>query len=281
MQEIYGLIGDPVGHSLSPVMMNTAFDVTNMHARYFAFPIAPKNLVTALDGMRVLGFRGVNVTIPHKEAVFRALDHVSAEAGLAKAVNTLVPEADGGWTGHNTDVEGWWSSFSEGGQPKPTSVVTVLGAGGAARAVLAGLSVHAAGASVLLVARRAGQAIQLQEEFKSHLEIDVGEWQDRHRELERADFIVNTTPMGMWPSIEVSVLDDESCLHTGQVVQDLVYRPLVTKLLEQAARRGATVVDGARMLVGQGARAFELWTAHTAPVADMRKAVLERLVEAN
>ncbi len=278
MQEIYGLIGYPVGHSLSPVMMNTAFKVTNMDARYFAFPIDPVDLTTALDGMRVLGFRGINVTIPHKEAVYGALRHVSAEAGLAKAVNTLVPE-NGTWTGHNTDVEGWWSSFDEGARPRPGSVVTVLGAGGAARAVLAGLSMHVPGVQVVLSARRPNQAQQLQEEFQSHLEIRVGDWQDRHNEVERSDFIVHTTPIGMWPNIEDSVLCDERCLHAGQVVQDLVYRPLVTKLLEQAARRGAQVVDGARMLVGQGARAFELWTGRTAPVADMRKAVLEQLVQ--
>lgn len=277
MQDIYGLIGYPVGHSLSPAMMNAAFDATGLDARYAAFAVAKEDIDAALLGMRVLGIRGANVTIPHKEAVFRRLTSLSQEAQIAKAVNTLVPGADALWTGYNTDVEGWWHSFEATMRPKGSSQVAILGAGGAARAVLTGLSIHATGANVVVLARRHTQAQQLLDEFSSHLNVIGGSWDERHEYVNDADFIIQTTPIGMWPNSHESCLADDRCLHKGQVVQDLVYRPLSTKLLVQAESRGAAVVDGARMLVGQGARAFELWTGKPAPVDLMRQVVLEQL----
>ncbi|KPV38978.1 shikimate dehydrogenase [Alicyclobacillus ferrooxydans] len=278
MQHIYGLIGYPVGHSLSPVMMNRAFDASGMDARYVAFAVHPKDLGAALDGLHALGIRGVNVTIPHKETVYARLSTVTDEARMAKAVNTLTLGSDGLWTGHNTDVEGWWSSFDAQSRPTALSRVSLLGAGGAARAVLTGLAVHARGARVTIASRRTEQSEALAAEFESMLTVGTVPWEERHDVVESADHVIQTTPVGMWPNSEASCLDDVTCLHKGQVVQDLVYRPLRTSLLQQAAARGAHTIDGAQMLIGQGARAFELWTGLAAPTAQMRKAVLERLL---
>jgi shikimate dehydrogenase len=276
MQEMYGLIGYPVAHSLSPVMMNTAFHTIGRAAHYAAFAVHPEDLEAALQGLWALGFAGANVTIPHKETVFQHVMEVSPEAKLAKAVNTLV-RSEEGWIGHNTDVEGWWNSFAIGLKPKSSSVVSLLGAGGAARAVLTGLSLQTKGARVHLMARRLAQSERLALEFADYLDIHPVTWDERHEAIGQSNYVIQSTPLGMWPNVDVSCIQDETCFHPGQVVQDLVYRPLTTKLLTQAKARGCDLVDGARMLVGQGVKSFELWTGQSAPIEAMRSAVLVKL----
>lgn len=277
MTTLYALLGQPVGHSVSPRMMNRAFEHRAIDATYIGFSVTPQNLDRALAGLDALGAGGANVTIPHKTAVFQHVGSVSVEAQLAGAVNTLVRGEDGHFVGHNTDVLGWWQSVAEHAACHTPSRVLVVGAGGGARAVIVGLMRHCSSAQIRLTARRSEQARQLAAEFAEHTTIQVVEWADRHPAAAVSDWFIQTTPVGMWPHPTQSVLDDDSCLFPGQLVQDIVYRPLTTQILKSAARRGAIVVDGLAMLVGQGARAFELWTNQAAPLAEMRAAALAAL----
>ncbi|MCL6452482.1 MAG: shikimate dehydrogenase [Alicyclobacillus sp.] len=274
---LFGLLGYPVAHSVSPQMMNRAFAAVGLDAVYLPFAVDARDLRRALDGLAAIGVSGMNVTIPHKTAVFDWVADVTPEAKRAGAVNTLVPDGTGGYIGHNTDVDGWWQSVRPCLATRHLQRVLVFGAGGAARGVLVGLSLHCANVAVAVTARRADVAQALAAAFADVLSVEVVPWDARHQAAAEADWLIQTTSVGMWPAGDASVLEDDSCLSPRQLVQDVVYRPLRTRLLAAAERCGATVVDGLGMLVGQGARAFELWTGVPAPVAAMREAALQAL----
>ncbi|WP_067930984.1 shikimate dehydrogenase [Alicyclobacillus kakegawensis] len=279
MKKLYGLLGWPVAHSVSPAMMNAAFAELGIDAVYLAFAVPPADLRAALDGLLALGAGGVNITIPHKLGAYQWAPRHSDEARLAGAVNTLRlrPRSDADdpaapeVIGHNTDVAGWWTSLRTVLPHAPKRVV-ILGAGGAARAALAGLALYAQSAEVVLTARNPQKAAETAASFQEYISVSLLPWREREQAVAAADLVVNATPMGMWPHDDVSPIDDETCLHPGQVVQDMVYRPLQTRLLRQAARRGAKRVDGLDMLVRQGAEAFEFWLGVSAPVDVMRQA---------
>ncbi|WP_026960905.1 shikimate dehydrogenase [Alicyclobacillus herbarius] len=286
MQKLYGVLGWPVAHSASPAMMNAAFAASGVDGVYLAFAVPKTHLQSALDGLWALGAGGVNITIPHKLGAYQWAAEHTDEAKLAGAVNTLrfpaeVPDsseamAAAGTIGHNTDVSGWWTSL-QAALRKPPRRVVILGAGGAARAALAGLALYAKTAEVLVAARDERKAAATVESFQEYISVKPIAWAKREDAIAEADVIVNATPIGMWPNDEASPIDDEGCLQRGQVVQDMVYRPLATRLLQQAARRQAVRVDGLEMLVHQGAAAFEFWTGKTAPVSVMRSAAREFL----
>jgi shikimate dehydrogenase len=300
MSTLFGLLGWPVAHSASPAMMNAAFAATGIDGVYVAFAVPHARLDTALAGLEALGAGGVNVTIPHKQRAFRWVQTLTRQARLAGAVNTIrfaPSDGDGneavngslvnvelgdegapavGVVGHNTDVEGWWTSLTPH-LTKPPERVVIFGAGGAARAALAGLALHAPSAQVSLIAREPIKAAGTADAFAAYIRVRTVPWEERHAAVAEADLVVNATPIGMWPKEDQSPLFDTACLHSGQVVQDMVYRPLETLLLRQAAERGATVVDGLAMLVNQGAAAFTFWTGREAPVAVMREAALAHL----
>lgn len=257
-------------------MMNQAFEAEGREAVYLPFAVRPADIRAAVAGLRALGAGGFNVTIPHKQAVFELLDEVSETARAAGAVNTVTVGADGRLFGHNTDVDGWWASVRPH-LPGAPHRVAVLGAGGAARAVLTALSVHAPGAAVSVIARRLEQGEALAERFSESLRVTARAWAERHEAVAEADLVAQTTPIGMWPNHDASAVEDPACFFPGQVVQDAVYRPLKTRLLTQAAERGATIVDGLSMLVEQGALAYERWFDAPAPRDVMRRAA-ERAV---
>ncbi|WP_067923034.1 shikimate dehydrogenase [Alicyclobacillus shizuokensis] len=279
MKRVYGLLGWPVAHSASPAMMNAAFAELGIDAVYLAFAVPPANLQAALDGLLALGAGGVNITIPHKLGAYQWAPRHSDEARLAGAVNTLRlhPYSDGedpeaaDVMGHNTDVAGWWTSLRTA-LPRMPKRVVILGAGGAARAALAGLALYAPTAEVGLAARNLEKAAETAASFQEYISVNLVSWREREQAVAAADVVVNATPMGMWPQDDTSPIDDETCLHPGQVVQDMVYRPLETRLLQQAARRGAERVDGLDMLVRQGVEALEFWLGVSAPVEVMRQA---------
>lgn len=280
LTRLYGLLGWPVGHSVSPAMMNSAFAHRGVDATYVAFAVQPLHVEQAIAGLRALGAGGVNVTIPHKQTVFELVSRCTDEAVLAGAVNTVRFEDDGELTGHNTDVAGWWLGLSRALTPGfvPQSVV-ILGAGGAARAVMSALSLHLPTARIQLVARQQSKATELEGRFAHRLTVQVMPWEHRHGVIHDSDLVINTTPVGMWPQVDASPIDQVDCFHTGQVVQDIVYRPLLTKFMQQAEQRGAVVVDGLRMLVDQGALSFEFWTGVEAPRDLMYRAALQSLGE--
>ena len=259
---LFGLLGWPVSHSVSPAMMQAAFSELAIEGCYLPFPVRPEALADAVRGLQALGAVGVNVTIPHKQNVVPMLSLVTDEASRAGAVNTLKFDCESrAIIGHNTDVSGWWESLERRWPPRvQLRTVTLLGSGGAARAVLAALALHANHVHVRVTSRNRETTEELVRDFREVLELTPTVWEQREDSVAESDLVVQSTPMGMWPNVDDSPVIHAACFHPGQVVQDLVYRPLETRLLSQAREQGATVLDGLAMLVEQGALALEFWT---------------------
>ena len=275
--KITGVIGHPIGHSFSPVMHNAAFELLKLDYTYLAFDVPPHYLAEALQGLIALGIVGVNVTIPHKEAVIPLLDDLSSEAHATGAVNTLVNEG-GKLSGHNTDVHG----FVEMMKPLRRSItgkeVSILGAGGAARAVLYGLMTHFRPKSIHLLNRSVERANNLKDFFASSFgfqQIDVVDlyMPSAHKALSQSKLIVNTTPVGMVPNVDESPIPDNQILVKGQVLVDLVYNPPETQLTRMAKKQGLKTISGMEMLLHQGAKSFELWTNKKMPLDRVRQTV--------
>jgi len=265
---LYAVFGDPVGHSLSPVMHNRAFAAAGHNAVYLAFQVL--EIGSALAAVRTLGIRGVSVTIPHKIAVMEKLDEIDDTACRIGAVNTVVNRG-GRLRGYNSDCEGALRALRAKTAVRLADVA-VIGAGGAARAVAFG--VKAAGGRLTIINRSIvkGEALarELEADFKPLAELD---------QLE-AGILINTTSVGMSPQIAALPLD-RNLLRTGMLVMDVVYNPVKTALLKAAEQAGCTTIDGVDMFVFQGATQFELWTGLQAPIEIMRSAVLEALKPAD
>jgi len=271
-----GVIGWPVKHSLSPAMHNAAYAALGLNWCYVPLPVQPDKLGDALRGARALGLAGVNVTIPHKEAVIPYLDHLSAAAGAIGAVNTVTIEADGSLSGDNTDVFGFLAALERAGVEVAGRTALLLGAGGAARAAAYGLLTR--GARVRILARTAGRAVVLAGDMRQSI---PGAAIEPIAAPCPADLVVNCTPVGMWPHEAESPLPAGLALRPGMAVMDMVYRPLETRLLSQARAAGAQLISGLDMLVYQGAAAFERWVGQPAPADVMRAACLRALGEAH
>lgn len=276
---LYGLLGWPVGHSVSPPMVNAAFNKLGLEAYYTAFAVPPEDFTTAVHGLSALRAGGVNVTIPHKQSALRLATSISDAAKLAGAVNTLKFISETREVlGHNTDVSGWWKSLkAQTGGRETWNRVLVLGAGGASRAVLAGLALNAPQAEVFIAARKYEQTVQMAKEFEPYLSIRPIAWEGKEKWISQSELVVNTTPVGMWPNTESSPVLDAGCFEQGQVVQDLVYRPLHTRFLQLAASHGALVATGLSMLVEQGAEAVAFWTGREPDIECMLNAANEAL----
>lgn len=280
---VLGVIGWPVGHSLSPVMHNAAFQHQGMECHYAAFPVAPADLPAALAGVRALGLLGLNVTIPHKEAVIPLLDEVAPSAKQLGAVNTIVNRG-GRLVGYNTDGWGFISSLEEEGVNPKGQQAVVLGAGGAARAVAVHLALAGA-ARITIVNRTLQRAANLARLVTQAVPCTVvaaaqaGSDEER-RALSQADLVVNCTPMGMHPDqVDLTPVAEINLLPPSAVVYDAVYRPEETRLLREARQRGLRAISGLGMLIHQGACAWEYWFGHRGPVKVM-EAVVRRALEA-
>ena len=268
---VLGVIGHPVAHSASPAMHNAALAATGLDYVYAAFPVPPEGAAHVGAAMRHLGIRGLNVTVPHKHAVLSCLDEVAPEARSIGAVNTI-DHRDGRLVGHNTDAFGVLASLREGGLERLPPQVALLGAGGAARAVLHALLSREEVEEVMLLNRTAARAESLAEAMDGGGRVRVAPLAESGGARE-AGLVINATSIGMEPEAGVSPLGDGSVLHDGMVVLDIVYKPLRTRLLEQALAAGARALDGLGMLVHQGARSFEIWTGVRPPVDVMRRAI--------
>jgi shikimate dehydrogenase len=262
---IFAVFGNPVLHSLSPVMHNAAFAATGFNGIYAAIRV--KDIRPAVAGMRALGLKGASITIPHKESVLACLDDIDPTARRIRAVNTIVND-DGSLKGFNTDGDGVTQALAEKISIKGRRV-GILGAGGAARAVAFAVIGRGATATIFNRSREKGEALaaDLGADFKPLSEFDA----------ERCDILVNTTPVGMSPQGQDTPLLGEK-LKPGLVVMDIVYNPLKTRLLREAEAAGCETIDGLSMFVYQGARQFELWTGLAAPVEIMRMAVEAELL---
>ncbi len=263
-----GLIGWPVGHSFSPEIHNAAFSHCQLDYVYVPLPVEPSQLKGAVQGLVALGFSGANVTIPHKIAVMEYLDEIDETARLAGAVNTIVVQ-QGKLIGYNTDARGFMTALKQNGFAIQGKLVLLLGAGGAARAVLAGLA-NSDVKTVVVAARQPNQAQQFVKLFPA-VSVQSVLWSGNafQQEVSQADFIIQATPIGMYPNCEAMPLLPIAQLQPAAVVCDLIYNPVTTKLLAQSAAAGHPVLSGLSMLVEQAALAFEYWTGQAAPCQTM------------
>lgn len=265
---ILGIFGHPVEHTLSPAMHNAAFEYLGLDYCYLPFLVRPDALRQAVEALRALSLVGVNITVPHKEAVIPFLDEVSSEAAFIGAVNTLVNK-DGRLTGHNTDGRGFMLSLAARGIDVSDKSILVIGGGGAARAVSYSLSEKA---ERLVIHNRSCDKLRRLVNDLSMVRENVSAMEEL-RGIEQFDIIVNATSLGLKPDDPLPF--DPAPLTGNQVVCDLIYRG--TPLLATSERQGCTTVDGLGMLLYQGVLAFELWTTATAPVEVMKKALLARM----
>ena len=271
---LLGVIGYPVEHSSSPAMHNAALARTELDFAYLPFAVPPDRVAEVPVAMRTLGIRGLNVTVPHKVAVMEGLDEISEEARVIGAVNTIANQ-DGRLTGYNTDAEGVIVSLrADGGLDSLPAAVTLLGAGGAARAILYALLQAEEVEEVLLLNRTVEKAEALAADLDPESRrVRVGTLGGGDA-IGVAGLLINATSVGMHPRPDASPLPDPSVLHDRLTVLDIVYKPRRTRLLAQAEEAGARTVDGLGMLVHQGARAFEIWTGVAAPVEVMKQALV-------
>jgi shikimate dehydrogenase len=285
--KLLGVIGCPITHSLSPTMHNAALVDRARRLKhpyleyiYVPLPIAPADLGTALAGMAVSGWRGFNVTIPHKQAILPYLKTISPLAQAVGAVNTVSysPETEG-WVGTNTDVQGFMAPLKVLDYPWQTLKACILGSGGAARAVVSACTALGL-AEIHVVGRDPLKLQSLQHNLAEvNLAVTVQPWTALKTLLPQMTLVVNTTPIGMYPDVNASPLDTDTLaqLPKAAVVYDLIYTPKPTRLLALAQVQGCIAIDGLEMLVQQGAAAFELWTGDAPSLEIMRNAALDHL----
>ncbi len=265
-----GIIGCPLGHSISPAMHNAAFKELDLDFEYVPLEVDPEDLGEALKGLRAMHFAGFNVTIPHKETIVPYLDEVTQLARRIGAVNTVLNQ-EGKLVGYNTDGPGFIDSLKEdaGFNPKGKKCV-ILGAGGAGRAVAVSLS------------QNGSELISIYDIFSEKAEklaeyINGAVVKDLQKEIAAANLLVNASPIGMQPNIDDSPLPENIKLHQKLLVYDLIYNPPETKLLHLAKKAQAKAISGLGMLVRQGALAFTIFCGKTAPVEIMWQAAREAL----
>ena len=280
--ELLGVIGNPIGHSLSPVMHNAALNEMGSDFVYVAFPIDESVLSTAVAGFGAIGVQGFSVTIPHKQSIMAELVHISELATAVGAVNTVWKTAQG-WYGTNTDVEGFVSPLREMNRDWSEENAIVLGNGGAARAVVVGCA-ELGFKSIQVIGRNSNRLQDFLASFNNFESVasrlTVNTWDTLDSAIENADLIVNSTPIGMAPNINVSPLTSTQSqkIKNGAIAYDLIYTPNPTEFLKQAQVQGATAIDGLEMLVQQGAAALKIWTGNSeVPVTTMRLALQRHL----
>ncbi|MHB9039042.1 MAG: shikimate dehydrogenase [Melioribacteraceae bacterium] len=276
--KIIGVIGHPIKQSYSPLMHNIAFEIAGLNFIYLPFDVPSNSLKDAMKGMIALGIKGFNVTLPLKEKILPLLKDVSEEANIIGAVNTVVND-DGILRGYNTDVAGIVESLNPFKDEIAGAKISVIGTGGAARSVVYALIRTFKVGQINIINRTEQTAESLKEyfsvkmihnDFKAHALVPP----DLVETFRNSKLIINTTPMGMFPDIDDSATTIKDSFMKGQIVFDVVYNPVKTKLLRLAESQGATIITGLKMFVEQGAKAFELWTGE-----QMEKEKVYRAIE--
>lgn len=266
---VLAVIGDPVAHSLSPVIQNAAFAALDLDWVYVALPVPPGSGGDAVRSLRHLGLAGLNVTAPHKEAAAEACDDLSDEAALLRSVNTVIVRGDGSIYGASTDAQGFLDSLADEDIECRGARALVLGGGAAARSVV--LALVRAGAEVVVSAREPRRATGAADLAGGVPILSLGE---AERSLGDFTMVVQATSVGM--AGERAVLD-ASLLGPGHVAIDLIYHPAETAFLRAAGASGARIVGGIGMLLHQAAHSFRMWTGQEAPLAVMRSAAQDAL----
>jgi shikimate dehydrogenase len=277
--DLVACLGQPVAENPTGVMQEAAFRALGLNWRYLTIEVAPANLRDAVIGVRALGFRGLNLTIPHKVAVMQYLDAISPDAAMIGAVNTVRRDGDR-LIGENTDGKGFLRGVrNDAGTDPRGKRVAILGAGGAARAIATELLL--AGVSDLLVLNRSrSRAEPMVRDLASHSSTPIRyqEWRGAWRVPSDVDLLVNATNIGLYPDVDAMPPVDLSDAHANMLVADAVFNPPETRLLAAARRRGLPVLDGLSMLVYQGVIGFEHWTGQSPPVHIMKQALTSALL---
>ncbi|MCW9034541.1 MAG: shikimate dehydrogenase [Rhodospirillales bacterium] len=271
--KLAGVMGWPISHSRSPQLHGYWLDKYAIDGAYLPLAVDPKNIEPALRALPTLGFKGCNLTVPHKELAMNIVDNLSERAKRIGAVNTVVVQEDGSLFGHNTDGFGFLENLkSEAPQWNASNgPAVVLGAGGAARAILAAL-IDDGVKEVRLTNRTHQRAVSLREEFGSA--VCVVDWEERSQALEGAALLVNSSTLGMTGQSPLEI--DLSALPKEAVVNDIVYAPLMTDLLEQAKKQGNEVVGGIGMLLHQARPGFEAWFGQKPEVDEALKTLMTK-----
>ncbi len=276
---ICGLIGDPIGHSVSPAMHNAAFRYLGLDYIYLPFRVGKEHLAKAIDGIKAFNIRGLNITIPHKVAVIPLLDKLEPLAERIGSVNTIVND-NGYLKGYNTDASGFLKALLEGGIKPEGKKVVILGAGGASRAISFTLTEKGAHMVILNRKLELDWAVELADNISRFFgkKIKALELNEKNLSavLEEAEILVNATSVGMSPDISQTPVA-KRLLKPELVVLDIVYNPVKTRLLTEAEEAGAKIIGGLDMLAWQGALAFEMWTGVKAPVEIMKAEAIKAL----
>jgi shikimate dehydrogenase len=275
--QVCGVIGNPIEHTLSPTMHNAAFNHLKLDFAFLAFRVKAAALEDAMRGMRGLGIRGLNVTMPHKTAVIKYLDEVDPTVKFLGSANTILND-DGRLLGFNTDGVGALKALRENGVELDGKKLLLLGAGGAAKAIAFSLAKEVG--ELVILNRASEKAKELAEALSQvYGKKVVGEALSSsaiQKSMKNADILINATSVGMHPHVSQSLVAPQ-WLKPDLTVMEIVYNPVETKLAKHAKAAGAHVISGVEMLLYQGAASFELWTGRSAPIEVMRKAALNKL----
>ncbi len=271
------VIGYPIEHSMSPIMHNAVIRELKLNYIYLAFKVSPNNLNLAVKGFRAFNIKGINVTLPFKQKIMNYLDDIDPIAQKIGAVNAIKND-NGNLSGRNTDAEAAKNALINAGYTTSGKNLLILGAGGAARALT---YILAEDINKIIIANRTEKrAIKLAKELKKNFSIKVEGKRNSisvlKEESKKADILINTTPVGMYPSVEKSPIPAEF-LHKDLIVYDIVYNPLETKLMKDATKIGCNTIGGLDMLVNQGALAFEWWTNKKPNIDLMKNKIIEFL----
>ena len=276
---VFAVIGDPIEHTLSPTMHNAAFEHLNLNMIFLAFRVTPDQLDHAIKGVRALGIRGLNVTMPHKNSVTMFVDDADASVRFLHAANTILNQ-DGRLRGFNTDGIGAVRALKNNGMELSGKRVILLGAGGAAKAIAFALAKEAEELCILnRDVAKARDLAGLLEPWGKNIEADELTPSQIREKLQNSDLLINATSVGMAPNTHESLVNPR-WLRPSLCVMDIVYNPVETKLIRDAKAMDAKTINGVEMLLYQGAASFEIWMGCKAPVDVMRAALLEKLTGA-
>ncbi|MDJ0510372.1 MAG: shikimate dehydrogenase [Crocosphaera sp.] len=274
--KLLGIIGDPVEHSLSPVMHNAAIAHLGVDYIYVPFPVKPQNLATALEGFAAIGVMGFNATIPHKEAIIPLLSEITNTAQLVGAVNTIW-QTETGWKGTNTDIIGFLAPLKPLNRNWKTIKPIILGNGGAARAVVVALA-ELGCPEISIVGRDKNKLSQFKESWQNSeltASLTIHSSDELSGMVSETELLVNTTPIGMFPNSNSSPVESTlwKKLPSSAIAYDLIYIPSPTQFLQDAQQEGLMIIDGSDMLVYQGAAALEIWLKQPVPANVMSEAL--------
>lgn len=269
---LYGIVADPIKHSFSPMMHNTAFQTLGIDDVYLAFEVKEDQLSSFMTSVKTLNIKGFNVSMPYKQKIIQYLDEITPEAQLCQAVNTVKYE-NGKLIGHISDGEGFLMSCEEKGWDIRHQKIVILGAGGAACAIIVAMALK--GAKEIIVYNRSDKAFirELNEKLDCPIILkSLSQQNELKKDLKDAYLFVQTTQVGMIPHVDECLID-ESFLFEGLKVADIIYKPSQTKLLQLAEQKGLDYMNGEGMILYQGAVSFEFWTGQKMPIIEVKKAL--------